>query len=103
MSFAEKVCESGVECEMAEELMRSLGPGLTAETLLEESRSIRIRLQPRPGWKLSAVVFSRDGLRRLAADPKRNVKVEYLARDINRVGRFRREYHYPRMISSHLS
>ena len=102
MSFAEKVRESGIECEMAEELMRSLGPGLTAEILLEESHSIRIRLQPRPGWKLSTMVFSRDGLRRLAADPKRKVKVEYLARDINRVGRFRREYHYPRMISSHL-
>jgi hypothetical protein len=62
----------------------------------EDSRSIRFRIRRSRGWKLEKVLFSTGSLEKLAADPDRGVKVEYLQREIARTISSRREYLYPR-------
>lgn len=87
-----------IEYEVADELVRSIEPGVKAVSVQGDGETIRIRLQGANGWKLDRLVFSREGLRRLDADPDRNIKVEYLRRDILRSGPTRREYRYPRTL-----
>ena len=86
-----------VEFEIAEELVRSMEPEVSTESVSGDAETIRIRLSA-PGWKLSSLIFSRAALERLHADPNRRIKLEYLSRDIARAGRTRREYRYPRFL-----
>lgn len=48
------------------------------------------------GLRLRSIVFKRSALRKLAADPLRAVKVEYLRRDLEQSATQREEYRYPR-------
>ncbi|HVR42312.1 MAG TPA: hypothetical protein VMS56_02605 [Thermoanaerobaculia bacterium] len=96
-----RVATKTIEIEMAEEVVRAIEPGVTAESVAEDRETIRVRLAGFPGWKLASIIFSRAGLRRLSADPNRRIKVEYLSRDIARAARTRREYRYPRLLGMH--
>ena len=48
------------------------------------------------GLRLRSIVFKRSALRKLATDPLRAVKVEYLRRDLVLSAGQREEYRYPR-------
>lgn len=90
-----------IEYEVADELVRSIEPGVKAVSVQGDGETIRIRLQGAKGWTLDRLVFSREGLRKLDADPDRSIKMEYLRRDILRSGPTRREYRYPRTLWIH--
>ncbi len=66
----------------------------------EDRNVIRYRIRRGFGWKLSRVVFSKASLLALAKDPKRDVKIEYLRRDIMNTADRRTEYKYPRTLAS---
>ncbi len=84
-----------LEIEMAREVVAPIVEGARTDCVAEDDGTIRVRLRGTPGWKLSSIVFSREGLRRLHDDPNRDVKVEYLQKDIARAARSRKEYRYP--------
>ena len=86
---------STVEMQVAKEVVAPLAECGRMECVTAEDGTIRCRLRGAPEWKLCSVVFSSEGLRRLAGDPDRAVKIEYLQRDIARTARFRSEYRYP--------
>ncbi|HEX7809737.1 MAG TPA: hypothetical protein VF608_13465, partial [Thermoanaerobaculia bacterium] len=46
--------------------------------------------------KLTTIVLSRRSLRKLADDPARDVKIEYLQRDLLQTAGLRAEFRYPR-------
>lgn len=66
----------------------------------EDKDVICYRVRRGFGWKLSKVVFSKASLRKLATDPQRDVKIEYLRRDIVNSASRRLEYRYPRTLAS---
>lgn len=82
--------ETTLEMEVAEAVLEPL----PQQTWTEDAETIRFRIR-KPGWKLSSVIFSKRALRKLLSDPNREVKLEYLRRDIARLARSRREYRYP--------
>jgi sugar-specific transcriptional regulator TrmB len=70
------------------------------EVQSEDKDVIRYRIRRGFGWKLSRVVFSKASLNKLARDPKRDIKIEYLRRDIVNTATQRNEYRYPRNLAS---
>jgi hypothetical protein len=82
------------EMKVAEKVLEPL----EHEHWSEDDKFIRIRIRKGPGSRLASVIFSKLALRRLISDPDRDVKVEYLRRDIARQARWRREYRYPRQL-----
>jgi hypothetical protein len=85
--------ETTLEMEVAEKLLEPIGQ----QTWTEDEKTIRFRIR-NPGWKLSSIIFSKRALRRLLSDPDREIKLEYLRRDIARQAKCRREYRYPRQL-----
>ncbi len=83
------------DMRVAEQLLRLL-PGVTAE-MFEDDQTIRIRLR-KPGWKLASIVLWKSALAKLQKDPMRSVKIEYLGRDIRRVGASAVRYQFPRRL-----
>ena len=83
------------EATLAEELVRSLPDMPAAELVGDDSQTVRFRVR-QAGWKLATIVFSKRALRKLLNDPIREVKVEYLRRDILRSALRRVSYSYPR-------
>lgn len=85
-----------VEWALAKELVEGLGPE-TVETG-EDRDHILVRIRKR-GWRLTKLIFSKASLRRLASDQQRDVKIEYLERDIARLAPRRATYAYPRRLA----
>ena len=86
---------STLEIQLAKQVIAPIIDGAPAYCVAAEDGTIRCELRGGPGCKLSSIVFSSEGLRRLQADPQRDVKIEYLQRDIARAARSRSEYRYP--------
>lgn len=82
------------EQEIARAVLGGLPSG-AARLVCDDGESLRYSVNA-PGLKLSSVVFRKDSLRALQSDPVREVKVEYLARDLSRSARRRADYSYPR-------
>lgn len=70
------------------------------EVQSEDKDVIRYRVRRGFGWRLSSIIFSKASLSKLARDPKRDVKIEYLRRDIVNTAAQRLEYRYPRNLAS---
>lgn len=85
--------ETTLEMELAETLLQPL----LDQSWTEDAETIRFRIR-KPGWKLSSIIFSKRALRKLVSDPHREVKLEYLRRDIARQAGSRREYRYPHQL-----
>ena len=85
------------EIELARLVIAPIAAG-EAQCIAEEGGTIRCELRGGPGCKLSSIVFSCAGLRRLHADPNREVKIEYLQKEIARAARSRTEYRYPQRL-----
>ena len=83
------------ELHVAEEIVKVL-PGDSFMRVCSEERDV-IRYAVRSNdLKLRTIVMSRASLRRLLEDPAREVKIEYLQRDLLRSARRRGEFRYPR-------
>ena len=87
--------EMTLEKEIAGKVLEALEP----EHWMEDERFIRIRMKKIAGRKLCSVIFSKSALRKLFSDPDREIKLDYLRRDIARQARARREYRYPRQFA----
>lgn len=83
------------ETRIAEEIMSILPAGIV-RACSPERHTLRYSLRAE-GLKLKTIVFNRLSLRRLADDPAREVKVEYLRRDLAETALQRTEFRYPRL------
>ena len=83
------------ESRIAEEIVSVLPAGI-ARACSPEKHTIRYSVRAE-GMKLKTIVFSRESLRRLLEDPHRDVKVEYLQRDLLAAAAQRGEFRYPRL------
>lgn len=84
------------EARIAEEIVRVLGVGV-ARACSAERGSIRYGVRSE-GMKLRSIVLNRASLRRLADDPARDVKIDYLRRDLLDSASRKAEFRYPRPI-----
>ena len=84
------------ETKLAEEIVSVLPVGM-ARACSNDRDSIRFAVRG-DGIKLRSIVLSRASLRRLAEDPHRDIKVEYLRRDLLDTSAQRREFRYPRVV-----
>jgi hypothetical protein len=84
------------ETKLAEQIVAVLPAGSVARVLCDDPEMIRFAVQ-NSSLKLRSVVFSRSSLRRLLRDAARDVKVEYLQRDLLRSAVRRAEFRYPRL------
>ena len=82
------------ETRMAEEIVNVLPSGVAREFSAERD-AIRYAVRA-DGMRLRTIVLSRASLRRLIDDPAREVKVEYLQRDLMEAAAHRSEFRYPR-------
>ena len=82
--------ESGIAAEIV-----SIFPAGVARAFSGDRKNIRFAVRGE-GLKLRSIVLSRASLRRLAADPARDVKVEYLQRELLSAASQRAEFRYPR-------
>lgn len=82
------------ETRLAEEIV-SILPTSVAREFSSERDTIRYAVRGE-GMRLRTIVLNRGSLRRLMNDPSRDVKIEYLQRDILAAAPLRNEYRYPR-------
>jgi hypothetical protein len=82
------------ESRIAEQIVSVLPAGV-ARACSPEREALRYAVRG-DGMKLRTIVLSRRSLRRLATDPARDVKIEYLQRDLLRSAAQRSEFRYPR-------
>lgn len=59
----------------------------------------QFRIVSDDGWRLRRIVLGRESLEKLAADPHRDVKIEYLKRDLTLAASTRRTWSYPRTLA----
>lgn len=83
------------ENRIAEEIVSVLPAGV-ARACSPEKDVVRYAVGA-AGLRLRTIVFSRESLRRLLEDPARDVKVEYLKRDLHQAASRRPEFRYPRL------
>jgi hypothetical protein len=84
------------EREIASEILRVLPAEPRVQ--FEDRDTITYALPHSCGLKLATIVFAKRSLRKLDLDPAREVKIEYLQRDLVRSSTRRSEYRYPRSI-----
>ena len=82
------------ETRIAEEIVSVLPAGV-ARALSGERDTLRYSVCG-DGMKLRKITLRRSSLRRLAADPAREIKIEYLRRGPRQIAAQRVEYSYPR-------
>ncbi len=87
--------KSNEEIRLAEEVVSILPAGVARACSADRS-TIRFSVRGE-GLKLRTIVFNRMSLRRLAQDPARPVKVEYLQRELMDCAERRTEFRYPRL------
>ena len=82
------------ETRIAEEIV-SVIPTSVARQFSSQRDTIRYAVRA-DGLKLRTIILNRESLRRLIDDPLRDVKIEYLKRDLSHSASERREFAYPR-------
>jgi hypothetical protein len=88
------------ETRIADEIVRVLPEGSVVRVCSDDRESIRYAVRD-ASLKLHSIVLRRSSLRKLINDPARNVKVEYLGRELSQAATQRSEYRYPRPIRLH--
>ena len=83
------------ESRIAEEIVGVLPAGV-ARACSPERDTIRYTVRS-AGMKLKSIVLKRSSLRKLMEDPARDVKLEYLKRDLLDSASRRGEFRYPRL------
>lgn len=84
------------ESRIADEIVSVLPAGVV-RACSPERNTIRYAVRGE-GMKLETIVLKRESLRRLIDDPHRDVKIEYLQRDLLQSAARRGEFRYPRLI-----
>ena len=84
------------ETRIAEEIVSVLPAGI-ARACSPDRDSIRYSVRGE-GMKLRSIVLKRASLRKLADDPARAIKIEYLQRDLLASSLRRAEFRYPRLV-----
>ena len=82
------------ETKVAEQIVSVLPAGSVVRACADDRGAIRFAVRTASA-KLRAIVLSKASLRKLILDPLREVKIEYLQRDILRSLKRRAEYRYP--------
>ena len=82
------------ETKLAAEIVGVLDPAVV-RACSEVRDAIRYAVRGK-SLKLRTILLGRSALRRLLTDPARDVKIEYLKRDLLRSARQRIEFRYPR-------
>lgn len=82
------------ENKLAQEIIKVLPAEAVARLVSEDRETIRFSVA---GMKLRSIVLSRHSLRKLCIDPAREIKIEYLQRDLLRSAKKRTEFRYPRL------
>ena len=82
------------ETRIAEEIVRVLPGESVARTCCDDRDTICFAVRV-PGLELRKVVLRRASLRKLASDPARAIKIEYLQRELLRGAGLRSEFRYP--------
>ena len=85
------------ELRIAEEIVSVLPAGTFMRVCSDERETIRYAVRA-GGMKIQTVALSRASLRKLANDPARPVKIEYLQRELLEAVEHRGEFRYPRTI-----
>ncbi len=85
------------ELRIAEEIVSVLPAGTFMRVCSDERKTIRYAVRA-ANMKLQSVALSRASLLRLAADPARQVKVEYLQRELLEAAEHPGEFRYPRTV-----
>ena len=80
---------------LAQEIVSVLPQGSTARVCADEGEALRFVVNG-DGLKLRSIVLDRESLQRLTSDPARDVKIEYLQRDLATSAGRRAEFRYPR-------
>ena len=83
------------EIHVAEAIVSVL-PASVARACSSDRSTIRYSVRAE-GMKLRTIVLNRMSLRKLASDPAREVKIEYLRRDLVESATVRTEFRYPRL------
>jgi hypothetical protein len=83
------------EIRIAEQIVSVLPAGV-ARACSNDHGSIRYSVRG-DGMKLKMIVLRRASLHKLAGDPARDVKIEYLRRDLLESATRRSEFRYPRI------
>jgi hypothetical protein len=83
------------ESRIAEEIVSVLPAGV-ARACSPQRDAIRYTVRA-AGMKLETIVLKRSSLRRLIDDPARDIKIEYLKRDLLQSASRRGEFRYPRL------
>ena len=84
------------ESRIADEIVSVLPAGV-ARACSPDRNSVRFSVRA-VGMRLQTIIFKRSSLRRLAADPQRDIKIEYLQRDLLASAERRAEFRYPRLV-----
>jgi hypothetical protein len=84
------------ETRIAQEIVSVLPENSAVRICSDDADTVRFAVSGN-GLKLRSVVFSRESLRRLLSDPARQVKIEYLQRDLAAGAARRTEFRYPRL------
>ena len=96
----ETIEHSQTERELVLAIVRVLPHAAGARVAQEDGEVIAIELPDHKGAMLRLAVFSKAAVGDLLDDESRDVKVEYLQRDIRRAARSRREFRYPRQFQT---
>lgn len=83
------------EIRLALDILEPLTAGELPELVSADPDTLRFRIPRRLGWRLRTILFSRRSLQNLLSDVTRDVKIEYLQRDMLRVATSRATYRYP--------
>lgn len=84
------------EAKIADAIVNILPAGI-ARVCSADRDTIRYALRAE-GMKLRSIILSRRSLRRLIDDAARDVKIDYLQRDLLRSAATRAEFRYPRIL-----
>jgi len=88
------------ETRIAEEIVGVLPEGSVVRVCSDDRESIRFAVRD-ASMKLRSVVLRRASLRGLLNDATREVKVEYLRRELAQAANQRAEFRYPRPVRLH--
>lgn len=83
---------------LAQEILSAVPAGAVSR-LEDYPDRIQVRIVPGDGGRLQRVILGRESLEKLAADPQRDVKVEYLKRELAQAVSSRRIWAYPRTLA----
>lgn len=99
-NLAKIVDRSGYRCSRIAREIISVIPNELISRFEEFPDRLQFRIaQNHDGWQVQRVILARESLEKLDGDPSRDVKIEYLKRELANAARTRRVWTYPRTLA----